>query len=250
MLGKTYLGIQIYRFYIKCTKCLAEITFLTDPESQDYEMENGAIRNFECIRLAEKQAEAEAKQEKEDEANNPMKVLENRTRDSRREMDILETLEDLKEMNTKNATIDPLLIVRRQEEYEKQLLKLQEEEDEREIERLFPKTKKIKTEDDNESETNEENEIVIKSEFKIEIKKEEPNEQPKVQTNKKLIQNLNENKKALNKSTLASFVKKKDNNNESNIEKSKSVITNAASTVGGLGSLCSYSSDDDDSQNE
>lgn len=27
VLGKTYLGIQIYRFYIKCTKCLAEITF-------------------------------------------------------------------------------------------------------------------------------------------------------------------------------------------------------------------------------
>ena len=28
VIGKYYLGIQIYRFYIKCTKCLAEITFL------------------------------------------------------------------------------------------------------------------------------------------------------------------------------------------------------------------------------
>jgi len=25
--GETYLGMQIYRFYIKCTKCLREITF-------------------------------------------------------------------------------------------------------------------------------------------------------------------------------------------------------------------------------
>ncbi len=28
VIGKMFLGIQIYRFYIKCTKCLAEITFL------------------------------------------------------------------------------------------------------------------------------------------------------------------------------------------------------------------------------
>jgi hypothetical protein len=27
VMGETYLGIQIYRFYIKCTKCLREITF-------------------------------------------------------------------------------------------------------------------------------------------------------------------------------------------------------------------------------
>ena len=104
-------------------------------------MENGAIRNFECIRLAEKQAENEAKQEKEEEASNPMKLLENRTRDSRREMAILESLEDLKELNTKNASFDPLEIVKVNEEYEKQLLKLQEEEDEAEIKRLFSKTK-------------------------------------------------------------------------------------------------------------
>lgn len=26
-MGETYLGMQIYRFYIKCTKCLREITF-------------------------------------------------------------------------------------------------------------------------------------------------------------------------------------------------------------------------------
>ena len=40
VIGQLYLGIQIYRFYIKCTKCLAEITFLTDPENQDYAMVN------------------------------------------------------------------------------------------------------------------------------------------------------------------------------------------------------------------
>ena len=104
-------------------------------------MENGAMRNFECIRLAEKLADDEAKQIKEEEATNPMKLLENRTRDSRREMAILESLEDIKELNSKNATYDPLTLVKVKEEYDKQLLKLQEEEDEAEIRQLFCKKK-------------------------------------------------------------------------------------------------------------
>lgn len=138
VIGKTYLGIQIYRFYIKCTKCLAEITFLTDPENQDYAMENGAIRNFESLRLAEKQAEAEAIQKKEEEENNPMKILENRTRDSRREMAVLETLEDLKELNTANfAGLDPSVLIQAEEEYKKQLEILEKKEDEEEIKRIF-----------------------------------------------------------------------------------------------------------------
>jgi hypothetical protein len=173
VLGKTYLGIQVYRFYIKCTKCLAEITFLvnfihlvrlvwflskmsnpfeniskTDPENQDYAMENGAMRNFESVRLAEKQADQEAKQEKEDEANNPMKLLENRTRDSRREMAILETLEDIKELNMKNINYDPLEIIRKEEmklkeDYEEEIRR-QLESDEREIKNIVMKQKLLR----------------------------------------------------------------------------------------------------------
>jgi hypothetical protein len=224
VIGQLYLGIQIYRFYIKCTKCLAEITFLTNPAGQDYEMENGAIRNFECIRLAEKLAEDEAKHEKEEEANNPMKLLENRTRDSRREMAILESLEDLKELNSKNATYDPLTLIKVNEEYEKQLLKLQEEEDEAEIQRLFKRNKSEKLSEDEE----EIKEVILKKpKIDNSVKKEET------------VINKNISNKSAKSNLSSLIIRKKDNSVENKPE------TNNDSK--GLLNLCAYSDDSDES---
>lgn len=42
-----YLGIKIFRFYIRCPVCASEITFKTDPKNTDYVAEHGAQRNFE-----------------------------------------------------------------------------------------------------------------------------------------------------------------------------------------------------------
>ncbi|CAO1330048.1 unnamed protein product [Diamesa tonsa] len=102
----TYLGIRIYRFYIKCTRCLQEISFKTDPQNTDYEIEAGATRNFMALKLAEEQAKREDDELKEEEANNPMKLLENRTEQSRNEIELLESLEELKDLNSRHETID------------------------------------------------------------------------------------------------------------------------------------------------
>ena len=37
VMGEMFLGIQIYRFYIKCTKCLREITFKVREENVVFE---------------------------------------------------------------------------------------------------------------------------------------------------------------------------------------------------------------------
>lgn len=67
--------------------------------------------------------------------------MENRTRDSRREMDVLDTLEDLKERNDLNyAGVDPKVLLQAEEEYKKQLELLEKQEDEAEIKRMFAKT--------------------------------------------------------------------------------------------------------------
>lgn len=103
---QTYLGIRIYRFYIKCTRCLQEISFKTDPQNTDYEIEAGATRNFMALKLAEEQARKELDELKEEEANNPMKLLENRTEQSRNEIELLESLEELRDLNRRQQSVD------------------------------------------------------------------------------------------------------------------------------------------------
>ncbi|XP_034775593.2 splicing factor YJU2-like isoform X1 [Acipenser ruthenus] len=127
-----YMGLPIFRFYIKCTRCLAEITFKTDPENTDYAMEHGATRNFQAEKLIEEEEKKLQREREEEELNNPMKVLENRTKDSKLEMEVLENLQELKELNQRQASVDfegMLHIHREREERERER---QEEEDERE----------------------------------------------------------------------------------------------------------------------
>lgn len=120
--GEDYFGIKIFRFYIKwcvckhcipstpisrvlSTLCSAEITFKTDPKNTDYAAEHGAQRNFEPWR-DEKAVEEEDRLAKlEEEENNPMKALENRTVDSKREMDILDALQDIRARNARNERV-------------------------------------------------------------------------------------------------------------------------------------------------
>ncbi|CAL5350731.1 unnamed protein product [Camellia sinensis] len=133
----TYLGIQIFRFYFKCTKCSAELTIKTDPQNSNYVVESGASRNFEPWRAKDEEADQEKQKRDTEEMGDAMKSLANRTLDSKREMDILVALDEVKSMRSRRATIkvDAMLEVlqRSAEEKEKKL----EEEDKALIKSLF-----------------------------------------------------------------------------------------------------------------
>jgi hypothetical protein len=136
-IGEDYLGIKIWRFFFRCPHCMKEITFKTDPKNADYVCEagestthllplstfcptqcanhqggwlllvvvTGAYRNFEPWRQ-EAQAEQILKEIKEgEERGDTMRQLENRTIESKREMDVLDALEEIREMNNRNAGI-------------------------------------------------------------------------------------------------------------------------------------------------
>lgn len=107
----TYLGIKKFRFYFKCTKCSAELIMKTDPQNSDYEMEAGGTRNFEPWREADEAKEAAKKQREQEEMGDAMKALENRTLDSRMEMDILSALDEMKSMRARQAALDPTQVL-------------------------------------------------------------------------------------------------------------------------------------------
>jgi len=100
-----YLGIQRFRFYIKCTSCAQPVSFLTDPKNSDYEMENGATRNYEILKDKKKTEEDAAQELEEEEKEDPLKNLENRVLASQREMQDMDNLEEIKAMNMRHMKL-------------------------------------------------------------------------------------------------------------------------------------------------
>lgn len=124
-------------------------------------MEHGATRNFQAEKLIEEEEKRITQEREEEELNNPMKVgvvngmyllswfnwqqewrvdefsilyqvLENRTKDSKMEMEVLENLQELKELNQRQAQVDFEGMIDRYRELERQEKEREKEEDERE----------------------------------------------------------------------------------------------------------------------
>lgn len=110
--NESYLGIKKFRFYIKCSVCSAEIIFKTDPQNSDYEMESGATRNFELWRDTAEQVAALDKEKVDQEKNDSMKALENRTLDSKIEMDVLDALDEVRAQNKRHEKVDTNLLLK------------------------------------------------------------------------------------------------------------------------------------------
>ncbi|WWC88019.1 uncharacterized protein L201_002922 [Kwoniella dendrophila CBS 6074] len=121
--GEEYYGIKIFRFYIKCPMCSSEITFKTDPKNADYICEQGATRNFENWSETDKKATHLPGAEEDDEYDsdgNPLESkiekdamadLEKSQEQSKREMELMDELADLRQRNARlelsNVSSDP-----------------------------------------------------------------------------------------------------------------------------------------------
>ncbi|KAI0119992.1 DUF572-domain-containing protein [Nemania sp. FL0031] len=108
-LDEKYLGtIQIFRFYIKCTRCSAEICFRTDPKHNDYACERGAKRNTEPWRVGREETDEERldRLEKEEEERDAMVELEAKTVDAKREMAVADALDEIRTRNARFERAD------------------------------------------------------------------------------------------------------------------------------------------------
>lgn len=104
--GMDYLGVKRLRFTIKCEACGAKISFLTDPKNQDYECESGASRNFEAWRETKTDPNKTLVEKQNDKTKDSMERLEERTLDSKREMDILDALSEIKSRSNARQKIN------------------------------------------------------------------------------------------------------------------------------------------------
>lgn len=66
-----------------------------------------------------------------------MKVLENRTKDSKLEMEVLENLQELKELNQRQANVDFEAMLKQHKEVEEEQRRKEQEEDEQEMKAML-----------------------------------------------------------------------------------------------------------------
>lgn len=98
-----YLGNTVYRLYMHCKSCYAEITIRTDPKNLDYLVEKGATRHFEPWRDLQISS---AQDDKKRMLGNPIQQVEESTIDTQREMDQLRELERLRATSKKQNEVN------------------------------------------------------------------------------------------------------------------------------------------------
>jgi len=206
-----YLGITLYRFYYRCSNCFSQITFKTDPKNNDYTAEIGASRNhqpWKDIMLAEEEYKNNKKKEMKDDA---MKNLEYRTYDSKREMDILEATDKVKELNRREANIDFNGLIKKIREYH------DKEKEKEKLENNILNNETIKDKDKEKQILNEKKEIEKMFKY-IKNKKKEENKDNK-DDNKDILDKLIKGIDIKNNKTNKNKEKDRENKEKSLKEK-------------------------------
>ncbi|KAH0787807.1 Coiled-coil domain-containing protein [Histomonas meleagridis] len=133
-----YLGINVYRIYMHCKSCYAEITLKTDPKNCDYIVEQGATRHFEPWRDFYIQ---QAMDEKTKMLGNKIQQVEESTVDTQREMDQLRELERLRAVSNKQNKTNIEKIIAKEEKQD-----VLTDEDKKKIENFEEDQKKLRKE--------------------------------------------------------------------------------------------------------
>jgi len=213
--GMTYLEkIIIWRFHVRCPVCRSVICFRTDPENSDYDIVSGGTRSFRSAYVRARQEAEDDRLEKEMEENDPMKILEDRTFASKRELEDVELVEDLMDRRRNPNQTDAKDVSGRKEAVEitnaKQLITSRLKQDEDEIKDMLKKQRDVLKDCDNEDEGDNE---ILKPSFKFRIGSGKESMLSKKLEGVKKVQK-NKNNLGINKLGIKKkIVKKKDTEN-------------------------------------
>ncbi|KAG2381799.1 hypothetical protein C9374_006183 [Naegleria lovaniensis] len=153
--GEDYLGLRVFRFYIRCTRCASEVTFKTDPKNSDYVAEHNCVRSYPSHARVHEDINAQLYDHGED----AMKKLENKTLDSKQEiedLDILDSIKTIKQLHNKisaDSLLEKLQIEQLEEEEARATTEHEFNEDElREIQEFSRSHKRVQLEDEDDLE--------------------------------------------------------------------------------------------------
>ncbi|KAL0209749.1 hypothetical protein P9112_009833 [Eukaryota sp. TZLM1-RC] len=102
---ETYLGIKVFRFYMRCRLCSSEFTVKTDPKNQDYIVEHGAERAYEPWRERERQEKLETELQKKKEELDNTAAIQLKSEQTRKQFEDLDQLDYLKRLASKQNRI-------------------------------------------------------------------------------------------------------------------------------------------------
>ncbi|TBU08412.1 DUF572 domain-containing protein [Hamiltosporidium magnivora] len=125
VVGETYLGVEIYRFHIKCTNCRCEMTLKTDPKNGEYIVEFGCIKVNEIFEKTKKNLEFEKNYKEKEEREDPTKILENQIKEAFQERSGIYQNDDITRAIkiSQKTNIDELIEFSKNKEKENELKK-------------------------------------------------------------------------------------------------------------------------------
>lgn len=103
VVAEAYLGISVFRFYFRCSKCFQELTFKTDPKNGDYVAEHGVIAGYVHYKAGKEAAEAAEAEKESLEQFDKMKALEMRSMESLAEMEVNEAIDTVLMIQSQRA---------------------------------------------------------------------------------------------------------------------------------------------------
>ncbi|KAA6392271.1 MAG: putative coiled-coil protein [Streblomastix strix] len=126
--GDFYMGLRVYRFYMKCSRCSAEFTILTNIKDNNYICELNCTEHYAPHWKQQKIDDEEAIKQREREDEDAIRALENRALDNKAALEREDAIVEMRKLNSRNNRAKADDVITYIEQRDKQKKKEKEKE--------------------------------------------------------------------------------------------------------------------------